>query len=138
MPIHEKPLLNLVQNFVLEVLRNLALEQLEAESVNRSDEHFCHTGQLAQRLPRASDDAFLQLGCGLIGESERHDIARGKRIGATREQVNDTASHHLGLARARAGDELKIAPGVLDRSCLRGCQVHAELLTSGKCVIVTA
>ena len=59
MTIDEKRLLHLVQNFILEVLRAFAFEQLQAKRVNGADEQLGHARHLTERLACPGYDAFL-------------------------------------------------------------------------------
>jgi hypothetical protein len=56
MAIDEQRLLHLVQYFVFQVVRASALEQLEAEGVNRADEHLGHAPDVTERLASPGND----------------------------------------------------------------------------------
>ena len=107
MAVHKKRLLHLVQHLVFHVLRHLRLEQIQAEPVNGADVHLREAGHLAKRLAATVMNALLELGGGLVGESEGDDV-RG-RTAATAvlhrgKQGDNSPRHHLGLAGAGAGD----------------------------------
>lgn len=93
--------------------------------MDRPDEHFGHARQIAQKLPGAGNDALLEFSSSLIGKRESDDVAWSEGVSATgREQVHHPPSHYFGLARAGAGNELKIVAIVGDGPVLRWCQVH--------------
>ena len=75
--IDEQRLLDLVQDLVLQVLRRFGLQELQAERVDRPDEHLRHARNVAQRLAGSSDDSLLEFGGRLLGEREGDDIAPG-------------------------------------------------------------
>jgi hypothetical protein len=97
--IYEETLLHLVEHLVLEVLWRLSLQELEAEGMDRSDEHLGEASHPSERLAAACDDPFLQLcGC-FVGERKRNDVAWGEAIAfSRREQVHDPPCNNLGLA----------------------------------------
>ena len=59
---------------------DLALQQLEAERVDRADEHLGQAWDLAERLAGPRDDPLLELGSGLLRERERDDVPRREPV----------------------------------------------------------
>ena len=90
-----------------------------------ADEHLGHPWEFTESLACARNDPFLQLGSRLVSESEGDDVPRLERIGFLwGEQVDDTPSNNFGLSGTRAGDQLKVAAIVLNRSALGFGEVH--------------
>ena len=110
MTIDEQPLLNLIQDLVFEKLWRFALEQLQAECVNRSDKHLGHAGNFTERLTSARENSLFQFGSRLLSECKCNDVRGNEGIGAAgSQQMHDASRDDFGLAGSRAGNQLKIA-----------------------------
>src|SRR5882762_1208731 len=135
--IDEQTLLNLVQDLELEVLRRLGLQELQAEGVDRADEHLGHPGDVAQRLAGARDNPLLQLRGRLVGEGKGNNVPGGEPALTWCEEVRNTTRDYFGLAGAGARDELQVTAVVLDRFELGLCELHGLFGARKRAVIVT-
>ena len=81
MAVHEKCLLYTAENTELQEFCDFGLEEIKAETMDRADVHFRQAVHFPDNLLHPGDNSVLQLGCGLFGERECHDVAR-KEIGA--------------------------------------------------------
>src|SRR5437667_1136766 len=125
--INEETLLDLVQDFVLEILRGLALQEFEAERVDCPDEHLREAGDVSQLLAASRDNPLLQFGSCLLRKRERHDVPRYETgtLGCWPEEVHDAARNDLGLPGPGTSDQLEIPNGMPDGSLLVGCKLHS-------------
>jgi hypothetical protein len=61
---YEQPRLDLVEHRVLEVLRHLPLQEVEAVAVDRADVHLGETVDVAEAAMDLFEDAILELSAG--------------------------------------------------------------------------
>jgi hypothetical protein len=61
---YEQPRLDLVEHRVLEVLRHLPLQEVEAVGVDRADVHLGETVDVAEAAMELFEDGILKLGAG--------------------------------------------------------------------------
>jgi hypothetical protein len=130
MAVNQKALLNLAENAVFQELEQIRLEQVETETVNRPDVHFCESEFGAKLITAEVMDAVFKLAGGFIGEGECDDIGgRDTFRGFLAENINNALGNNLRLPRAGAGNYLEIAVQVIDRVKLTGSVFHLGLLT---------
>ena len=114
--------LHLVQDRVLEVLRKVSLEKLQAVAVDCPDVHLCHAEHFAEPISDAADYAVLEFGAGLLRERERHDVARlNALVGLLAQNLDHPLSDDLRLAGTCTGDDLEVVANRPDRFCLGFC-----------------
>ncbi len=119
--VDKESLLHLVQNLEFQVLWRFGLQQLQAESVDRPDEHFGHARNLAERLAGSRVTIRSFSSAAALSVNVKATMLRGsKRVGPSgREQMDDPPCHDLGLARTRAGNQLEIPAAMLNGAPLR-------------------
>ena len=90
-----------------------------------------HTDRVERRHPHAfrmrtdqRGDPLPHLGCGLVGERDREDLA-GVRT-ALREEIRDAPGEHTGLARSGTGHDQQRAAAVGHRGGLRRIEAGQE------------
>lgn len=124
-PVDEERLLDLVKHLELEEARHFGLEKIQAEGVNRADIEFGEPRLVAILLVTPCHDSFLQFSGRLFREGKRDDVRwYDLRLGPRIEEIGHEAGHHLGLARASAGDELQVGLRVRDGLFLGVREVH--------------
>jgi len=106
--IHEEALLDLVQDLESEISRDLRLQKLKCERVNRSNEHLREAREIAEPFMNPSDDPLFEFSGGFVGERERNDVSWLKAASVRAEQMNDAARDDFRLPRTGASDELEV------------------------------
>ena len=76
MPVDEQPGLDLIEDAILEGLRDMRLQCVERIPVHGADEQLGQPDHVAELSRDQVRHAFLELGGGLLGEGESHDVVR--------------------------------------------------------------